>query len=206
MVLGGSLLEEVLTARTLAVGNAHLLGTGLNAARRGHQHALATLLGGLDGACFLEADGTVRAVQAHLRPSERAAELIAEDGGTRHTSARRFSFDHEGVAVLVVSQDGPVTIYSDGARLAQLRAIGTFGASLKRLVPEKASDIETSVSQMHCRRCQKRLRVEITYVTGWTDSESEDCPVCALKDTVRARCFAIEVTPVKSWDEIRDYF
>ena len=139
------------------------------------------------------------------RPSDLAEALIGEDGGTHRKSARRFSYDHEEVAVVVVSQDGPVTIYSDGARLTQLRAVGTFGSSLKRLVPDKAPDIETQIRESHCPRCGKRLRVEITYITGWTSSESEDCPVCGQEGAVQARCFDIRVTPIKSWAGIGHY-
>jgi DNA integrity scanning protein DisA with diadenylate cyclase activity len=35
-------------------------------------------------------------------------------GGTRHTSARRFSHDDPAAVVIVVSEDGPVTVLRGG--------------------------------------------------------------------------------------------
>jgi hypothetical protein len=43
-------------------------------------------------------------------------------GGTRHTSAARHTYDCPDVLAFVVSIDGPVTVFSDGLRIAQLRA------------------------------------------------------------------------------------
>ena len=34
--------------------------------------------------------------------------------GTRHTSARRYSFDDPSATVIVVSEDGPVTVLRHG--------------------------------------------------------------------------------------------
>ena len=39
---------------------------------------------------------------------------IAPFRGTRHTSARRYSADDPGATVIVVSEDGPVTVMRAG--------------------------------------------------------------------------------------------
>ena len=39
-------------------------------------------------------------------------------GGTRHTSALRFSADEPGALVFVVSSNGPLSVFRHGARLA----------------------------------------------------------------------------------------
>ncbi|MBI5088504.1 MAG: DNA integrity scanning protein DisA nucleotide-binding domain protein [Actinobacteria bacterium] len=54
--------------------------------------------------------------------SERADTHIPDDigVGTRHASARRFSFDEPDTVVFVVSEDGPLTVYSSGEPIARL--------------------------------------------------------------------------------------
>ena len=42
--------------------------------------------------------------------------------GTRHTSAARHTYDCPDVLAFVVSADGPVTVFSDGRRIADLKA------------------------------------------------------------------------------------
>ena len=60
--------------------------------------------------------GRVLNYWAMLDPSAEAKKLVAEMGGTRHTSAKRYSYDEPGSIVVVVSEDGPVTIFSDSAQ------------------------------------------------------------------------------------------
>ena len=44
--------------------------------------------------------------------------------GTRHTSAARHTWDCPDVLAFVVSTDGPVTVFSDGHRIADLKRSG----------------------------------------------------------------------------------
>jgi len=46
--------------------------------------------------------------------------------GTRHTSAARHTYDCPDVLAFVVSTDGPVTVFSDGRRIAELKADPQF--------------------------------------------------------------------------------
>jgi DNA integrity scanning protein DisA with diadenylate cyclase activity len=82
-------------------------------------------LGQLDGASLFDGSGTLRALGAHLVPSRRAESAIDVLGGTRHTSARRFSHDHPTAVVVVVSEDGPVTVFEHG----EVRASSSAGSS-----------------------------------------------------------------------------
>jgi DNA integrity scanning protein DisA with diadenylate cyclase activity len=59
-------------------------------------------------------------------------QAVAAMKGTRHTSAARHTYDCPDVLAFVVSADGPVTVFSDGQRIADLR-------TSERLVP-KTSD------------------------------------------------------------------
>jgi hypothetical protein len=68
----------------------------------------------VDGAAFFTADGTLRALGARLTPSVEAQDQVEGMGGMRHTSGRRYSFDDPTATVIVVSEDGPVTVLRSG--------------------------------------------------------------------------------------------
>jgi hypothetical protein len=74
------------------------------------RHALAQV----DGAALLDASGTLQQLGVHLVPTPEAEQAVAAFGGTRHTSGRRFSYDTPQATVVVVSEDGPVTILRAG--------------------------------------------------------------------------------------------
>lgn len=75
------------------------------------RHALAQV----DGAAFLDASGTLRRIGVRLVPSRSAESVVDGYRGMRHTAARRYSRDDPGATVVVVSEDGPVTVLRDGA-------------------------------------------------------------------------------------------
>lgn len=74
------------------------------------RHALAQI----DGASVFDASGTLRLMGVRLVPSRDAEQAVRGLGGTRHTSARRYSYDDPGAIVVVVSEDGPVTVLRAG--------------------------------------------------------------------------------------------
>jgi hypothetical protein len=74
------------------------------------RHALAQV----DGASSFDTDGVLRHIGVRLVPSADAESAVAGFGGTRHTSARRYSWDDPGATVIVVSEDGPVTVLRHG--------------------------------------------------------------------------------------------
>jgi hypothetical protein len=74
------------------------------------RHALAQT----DGAAVLDADGILRQLGVRLVPSPTAEAEVASLRGMRHTSARRYSFDDPTATVIVVSEDGPVTVLRGG--------------------------------------------------------------------------------------------
>lgn len=74
------------------------------------RHALAQV----DGAAVFDASGTLRQLGVRLVPSLDAEQDVAGFRGMRHTSARRYSFDDPTATVVVVSEDGPVTMFRDG--------------------------------------------------------------------------------------------
>jgi hypothetical protein len=79
------------------------------------RHALAQL----DGAAVFDHDGVLRRLGVRVIPSPSAEEMVEPLGGTRHTSARRYSYDDPTATVIVVSEDGPVTVLRDGKILGR---------------------------------------------------------------------------------------
>ena len=74
------------------------------------RHALRQV----DGAAIFDSTGTLRQLGVQLVPSAEAADRIGGYGGMRHTSGRRYSFDDPRATVIVVSEDGPVTVLRGG--------------------------------------------------------------------------------------------
>jgi hypothetical protein len=83
-------------------------------------NALAPLrhaLGQIDGAAVFDADGVLRELGVRLVPSAQAEAEVGGLRGMRHTAARRYSFDDPLATVIVVSEDGPVTVLRNGEQL-----------------------------------------------------------------------------------------
>jgi hypothetical protein len=79
------------------------------------RHALAQV----DGAAVFDPGGVLRHLGVRLVPSAVAEETIEAFGGTRHISGRRYSYDDPLATVIVVSEDGPVTVLRNGAVLGR---------------------------------------------------------------------------------------
>lgn len=75
---------------------------------------LRHVLGQLDGAVVLDRSGTVLDLGVRIVPSADAEERVAPLGGTRHTTARRYSHDDPDAVVIAVSESGPVTVFRGG--------------------------------------------------------------------------------------------
>jgi DNA integrity scanning protein DisA with diadenylate cyclase activity len=74
-----------------------------------------------DGALLIGRDGRLLAVNVILRPTRASEQAVAMTKGTRHTSAARHTYDCPDMLAFVVSTDGPVTVFSDGQRIADLK-------------------------------------------------------------------------------------
>lgn len=79
------------------------------------RHALAQI----DGAAIFDGDGVLRRLGVRLVPSAVAEETVAPFGGTRHTSGRRYSADDPLATLIVVSEDGPVSVLRNGEVLGR---------------------------------------------------------------------------------------
>ncbi len=75
---------------------------------------LRHVLAQIDGAAVFDRRGVLRHLGVRLVPSAEAEADVDGLRGMRHTSARRYSFDDPDATVIVVSEDGPVTLLRDG--------------------------------------------------------------------------------------------
>lgn len=75
------------------------------------RHALAQV----DGAAMFDRDGVLRRLGVELLPTGEASRLLPPWRGTRHTAALRYSDEVPAALVIVVSEDGPVTVVRKGA-------------------------------------------------------------------------------------------
>ena len=144
----------------------------LSLLERTHRPALLSALAQLDRAVLVQPTGRLTHLNVGLVPSPAAVTTVPAIRGTRHTSARRFSFDEPRAVVAVVSQDGGVTVFSDGAPIELARTVPTGRSAL---VDHQRPSVE-SVTQ--CPGCDRAILVEDTGpATG--GSGTVTCPVCA---------------------------
>jgi hypothetical protein len=153
-----------------------------------HRAALLSGAAQLDRALIVGPDGVVEAYGATIVPSERAARIVDSIAGTRHTSARRLSFDEPRTLVIAVSEDGPVTVFSDGASIAEVRADPCRSGIPTAALPSAVDP--AGERELGCAGCGQTLLVDVVHFDGWTGGALElACPACGapqLLDTYRA--------------------
>jgi hypothetical protein len=82
--------------------------------RASHLAPLRHALTQIDGAAIFDGEGVLRQLGVRLVPSTASEESVEPLGGTRHTSGRRYSADDPFATVIVVSEDGPVSVFRNG--------------------------------------------------------------------------------------------
>jgi DNA integrity scanning protein DisA with diadenylate cyclase activity len=160
--------------------------------------AVCHFLSQIDGATVVDREGKLLGAGVHLKASTQSSELIPEYKGTRHTSARRFSYDNEHTLVFTVSEDGPVTVFSDGASIADLLMYSSKQEArmLKSAVPEKKEDITHRAFEVVCEKCGKTSLVEEVKVVGSGELKTVQCLICQ-HTLITSLCFALECRPIK---------
>lgn len=150
----------------------------------------------IDGATFLDIEGKIIHTGIHLKNSNKSRALIPELKGTRHTSAQRFSYDYDNSLVVTVSSDGPVTIFSDGVNIVNLKIHPSHKTAhdLRKKFPEK--EVASFSYEVICHHCKKRLMLEQVNVLGLNKDIEVNCSIChSVFRTVN--CFTIECRPFK---------
>lgn len=181
--VGATLVWWLDSAANLPPGGTSLPKLALNIKQKTHYPAIRSLLRKHDGAVFVSPEGQLLTLGYHLTYSDRAASIVPQTGGTRHTSAKRFSFDEPRVIVVTVSEDGPVSVFSDGVKVTELDQtwLGASGDYPACLVPEKQDHVETSIVPISCPNCSKHLEVEVVIVPRWQKQRTAACPVCGTR-------------------------
>lgn len=172
----------------------------LNAFDAGSQIQIRNLLAMSDGACIVAQDGSLLRYEAKLTFSETSVAHVQQHGGTRHTSAKRFTYDNEHVIAVVVSADGPVTMFSDGCKLA---SFDTFRASHKWLLNNSYSQsvgLSETQERLNCNQCGKHIL--LTSVRGPGGGLFEfACPVCNRPISRGDDIVSGRLRPYKPWEE-----
>lgn len=78
---------------------------------------LRHVLSQVDGAAFFDGEGRLFELGARLVPTAETEASVEAFRGMRHTSALRYSVDDPTATVIVVSEDGPVTVLRAGKRV-----------------------------------------------------------------------------------------
>lgn len=84
---------------------------------------LRHVLAQVDGAAVFDRTGVLRELGVRLVPTPEAETGVAGYRGMRHTAGRRYSFDDGRATVIVVSEDGPVTVLRKGVLLGASPAL-----------------------------------------------------------------------------------
>jgi hypothetical protein len=94
----------------------------LTVTARHHYPALFAALSQSDLAAIIDTSGGVKRVGVGLRSSRAAENAVDDSRGMRHRSAARYTFDHPEAVAVVVSEDGPVTVFHRGRALSECAA------------------------------------------------------------------------------------
>jgi hypothetical protein len=95
---------------------------GLEVTARHHYPALLAALMQTDLATIVDGAGVAHDIGVGLHWSSEAEQAVDVAGGMRHRSAARYTFDHRDAVAIVVSEDGPVTVFHHGKPLSQCAA------------------------------------------------------------------------------------
>ena len=202
--IGGTLVWRVRgtkqeTLKGVSTRGLDLSDLDLNVMDESSYPILEHLLRHNDGATIIGPTGAVEHLGAHLVYGDGTANLIGAEGGTRHTSAKRFAFEHDETVVFVVSQDGPVSIYSDGYKVAEMYSslASEVSSLLRRLVPAKSEDVYDDILDIQCGNCGRPIRIQAVEVVGWRERVTVDCPCCQAPAIYSSSCWSLSATPIK---------
>lgn len=164
-----------------------------------HKEILKNYLYNNDGALIISIKGAALGGQTHLSFSEKSRTLIhIKDKGTRHNSAARFSFDNSKSIVVTISEDGPVSVFSEGLNIVEFgfEDPSQFNSHIHSIAEEVDGISEDYDTIVKCNSCGKSYLVNILIVYGWKERESEYCSICNT-EIYSKMCFRISSNLIK---------
>jgi len=100
----------------------------------------------------------------------------------------------------VVSADGPVTIYSDGASVLKVAEQGAKPLlSYPSILPSDLEHLAEEVTDRECTNCGKQIRFTSQALTSTEMELRLRCPVCE-EDLGGIVADRLERRPVKPWE------
>jgi DNA integrity scanning protein DisA with diadenylate cyclase activity len=124
-----------------------------------------------DGAIVVDSNGRLLSVNVMLRPSRASDHFVPAHTGTRHTSAARHTYDRPDVLAFVVSTDGPVTVFSDGKRVADLKM-----GNPQMPTPDMLTRVE--LHEDTCPHCGVQMTIRTLAGVGHNATHEVPCPAC----------------------------
>jgi len=147
---------------------------------------LLSMLSQVDGATVFDEKTNLKFTEIKLSVSSETEQLIKPFKGTRHTSARRFSYEVPNCIIFTVSEDGPVSIFSDGAEIINITPFTGLIAGYERTFGRQMSRLYT------CEKCNKNLKITLFIGNDSNEKLEDDCPVCG-RSVGEFNCRQIEV-------------
>lgn len=155
----------------------------INFKKKIHHYLVKNFLKQIDGATLILPEGNIWGTGLHLQYSQNSKEIIIEEKGTRHTSAKRFTYDYNNAIVIVTSEDGPITVYSDGVSIPISTSFNTIPK--KTILSNKEKDSKRSIKIKSdiatCFHCKKNHRVETIRTSVFDPLKTLYCKVCGTK-------------------------
>lgn len=173
---------------------------GLNVQRPQDWPLIEHELAHSDGAAVVESGGLLVKKLVILNPTPASQADVQTEGGTRHNSACRHTYDRPDLLALVVSSDGPVTVFADGVRASAL-ALRDHG------LPWNPSGGEMWTENATCPQCGAALAVRKIILYGFRESEEGYCPICKTQ-VASVHGWMVEVGLVKNnatIDRLREF-
>lgn len=95
-----------------------------------------------------------------------------------------------------VSADGPVSVFSEGVKLAELRKGAYEQGRLLNEIAEDRDDITAEEWELVCSRCGKPSVVGYTAVPRWNERLSPECEVCGTT-LIHEKAFSVYARVIK---------
>lgn len=171
----------------------------LNITEPKHRLLLKSYLNQIDGATFIDSKGNIISSEIHLKTTDKSIKIISQSTGTRHTSARRYSYDKADCIIVTVSEDGPVSIFSDGINIATLNeySISEDFGNIGKLAEEYGNSYGEEESEATCSNCGKKNIIYSNSVSGgWDEREIINCALCDVEITT-IKCMSYKTHIIK---------